>query len=154
MLKSGGCVSCKPPGMFAVVHPEQACASSPPSGSGQVFFTESSSRVFSVRQRWTSCSSRTQCPLWFSLSHPVPLGIDAFVLPWLVLRLYAFPLVKLIPAALCRVRECGIRLLVLAILDVVLTVHFPGGANPVGDSYQDRPASQFQGRILHPHPRT
>ncbi len=33
----------------------------------------------------------TQCPLWFSLSHPASLGIDALVHPWTDMKLYAFP---------------------------------------------------------------
>ncbi|KAI2650209.1 hypothetical protein H4Q32_000145 [Labeo rohita] len=32
-----------------------------------------------------------QCPLWFSLVHPAPLGLDAMVQTWPRLRLYAFP---------------------------------------------------------------
>ncbi len=37
-----------------------------------------------------------------TVCHPVPLGIDAFAHPWLDLRLYAFPPIKLIPAGLCQ----------------------------------------------------
>ncbi len=33
----------------------------------------------------------SQCPLWFSLTHPAPLGLDAMVQIRLRLRLYAFP---------------------------------------------------------------
>ncbi|KAI2664009.1 Transposon Ty3-G Gag-Pol polyprotein [Labeo rohita] len=33
----------------------------------------------------------TQCPLWYSLVHPAPLGLDAMVQTWPRLRLYAFP---------------------------------------------------------------
>ncbi|KAI2650039.1 Transposon Ty3-G Gag-Pol polyprotein [Labeo rohita] len=32
-----------------------------------------------------------QCPLWFSLVHPAPLGLDAMTQTWPRLRLYAFP---------------------------------------------------------------
>ncbi len=56
----------------------------------------------------------SQCPLWFSLSSPAPLGIDALAHPWLDRRLYAFSPVKLIPAVLCRVKESGVRLLLVA----------------------------------------
>ncbi len=56
----------------------------------------------------------SQCSLWFSLNSPAPLGIDAFVHPWPNVRLYVFPQVKLIPAALCRVKESGVRLLLVA----------------------------------------
>lgn len=40
----------------------------------------------------------SQCPLWFSLRPPAPLGVDALAHPWPRLRLYAFPPIKLIPA--------------------------------------------------------
>ncbi|KAK3568430.1 hypothetical protein QTP86_006944 [Hemibagrus guttatus] len=33
----------------------------------------------------------THCPLWYSLSHPAPLGLDALVQTWLRLHLYTFP---------------------------------------------------------------
>ncbi len=33
----------------------------------------------------------SQCPLWFSLSFPMTLGIDAFAHPWPNVSLYAFP---------------------------------------------------------------
>ncbi len=33
----------------------------------------------------------SQCPLWFSLSFPTTLGIDAFATPWANVSLYAFP---------------------------------------------------------------
>ncbi len=56
----------------------------------------------------------SQCPLWFSLSSPATLGIDAFAHPWPNMRLYAFPPVKLIPAVLCRVKVSGVCLLLIA----------------------------------------
>ncbi len=31
------------------------------------------------------------CPLWLSLTHPDPLGLDAMVQTWPRLCLYAFP---------------------------------------------------------------
>ncbi|KAI5086595.1 NACHT, LRR and PYD domains-containing protein 12-like, partial [Silurus meridionalis] len=39
----------------------------------------------------------SHCPLWFSLSHPAPLGLDAMVQSWPRLRLYAFPPIALLP---------------------------------------------------------
>ncbi len=60
----------------------------------------------------------TQCPLWFSLSHPTSLGIDALVHPWPDMKLYAFPPVKLIPAVLRRVKMWTFP-------DVVLGVNLP-----------------------------
>ncbi len=56
----------------------------------------------------------TQCPLWFSLSHPISLGIDALVYPWSAMKLYAFPPVKLISAVLRRVKTCRLCLLLVA----------------------------------------
>ncbi len=56
----------------------------------------------------------SQCPLWFSLSFPTTLGIDAFAHPWPNVSLYAFPPIKLIPAVLCRVKVSGARLLLIA----------------------------------------
>ncbi len=32
----------------------------------------------------------SHCPLWFSLTHPAPLGLDAMVQTWLRLHLYGF----------------------------------------------------------------
>ncbi len=56
----------------------------------------------------------TQCPLWFSLSFPTTLGIDAFAHPWPNVSLYAFPPIKLIPAVLYRVKVSDARLLLIA----------------------------------------
>ncbi len=58
----------------------------------------------------------SQCPLWFSLSFPTTLGIDAFAHPWPNVSLYAFLPIKLIPAVLCRVKVSSARLLLIAIL--------------------------------------
>ncbi len=55
-----------------------------------------------------------QCPLWYSLLHPAPLGLDAKVQTWPRLRLYAFPPVALLPGVLERVRRDGVRLLFVA----------------------------------------
>ncbi len=57
----------------------------------------------------------TQCPLWFSLSHPVSLGIYVLAHPWPDMKLYAFTPVKLIPAVLRRVKTCGLRLLLVTL---------------------------------------
>ncbi len=56
----------------------------------------------------------SQCPLWFSLSSPTTLGIDAFAHWWPNVMLYAFPPIKLIPAVLCRVKVSSARLLLIA----------------------------------------
>ncbi|KAL0162339.1 hypothetical protein M9458_041735, partial [Cirrhinus mrigala] len=55
-----------------------------------------------------------QCPLWFSLIHPAPLGLDAMVQMWPRLHLYAFPPIALLPGVLERVRRDGVRLLLVA----------------------------------------
>ncbi len=36
-------------------------------------------------------SQTSHCPLWLSLTHPAPLGLDAMVQTWPRLRLYTFP---------------------------------------------------------------
>ncbi|KAI2668352.1 Transposon Ty3-G Gag-Pol polyprotein [Labeo rohita] len=56
----------------------------------------------------------TQCPLWCSLVHPAPLGLDAMVQTWPRLRLYAFPPIALLPGVLERVRRDGVSLLLVA----------------------------------------
>ncbi|KAL0183805.1 hypothetical protein M9458_019501, partial [Cirrhinus mrigala] len=52
-----------------------------------------------------------QCPLWFSLVHPAPLGLDAMAQTWPRLRLYAFPPIALLPGVLETVRRDGVSLL-------------------------------------------
>ncbi len=113
---------------------KQACTPSPPLGSGQVPLFENGSRPRSLelrsrlsvkteaqvgrvdveRPNGSPDSSQESSPLWFSLSSPEPLGIDAFIHPWPDMRLYKIPPVKLIPAVLVRVRETGVRLLLVA----------------------------------------
>ncbi|KAI2648070.1 hypothetical protein H4Q32_018072 [Labeo rohita] len=56
----------------------------------------------------------TQCPLWYSLVHRAPLGLDAMVQTWPRLRLYAFPPIALLPGVLERVRRDGVSLLLVA----------------------------------------
>ncbi|KAI2645393.1 Sialin [Labeo rohita] len=46
-----------------------------------------------------------QCPLWYSLAHPAPLGLDAMVQTWPRLCLYAFPPIALLPEVLKRIRR-------------------------------------------------
>ncbi len=126
----GGSVPHKPSGRFTVAHPGQACAPSSPLVPRQVPFFEGSSRSgntepcgrFSVETETQAgrvdvepsdgipvldlfaSQESTQCPLWFSLSFPTTLGIDAFAHPWPNVSLYTFPPIKLIPAVLCRVK--------------------------------------------------
>ncbi|XP_048030341.1 uncharacterized protein LOC125257733 [Megalobrama amblycephala] len=56
----------------------------------------------------------SHCPLWFSLTHPAPLGLDAMVQTWPRLRLYAFPPIALLPGVLERVRRDQVRLILIA----------------------------------------
>ncbi len=138
----GGCVPHKPPRRFTVAHPGQACAPSSPLVPRQVplpgilnlaadFLSRQKLRPGewmlnhqTVSQIWDlfgkaevdlfASQESSQCPLWFSLSFPTTLGIDAFAHPWPNVSLYAFPPIKLIPAVLCRVKVSGARLLLIA----------------------------------------
>ncbi len=166
----GGCVPHKPSGGFTVAHPGQACAPSSPLVPGQVPLFEGGSRSgnteprgrFSVETEtqagrmdvepsdgipdlrfvWQSgsgslCFSRV---IWFSLSFPTTLGIDAFAHPWPNVILYAFPPIKLIPAVLCRVKgeQCPSpsHSPILALPDLVLGVNSPLVSVSLGDSDQ------------------
>jgi hypothetical protein len=72
-------------------------------------------RVFGQAQVDLFATQETaQCPLWYSLRHPAPLGLDAMVQAWPRLRLYAFPPIALLPGVLERVRRDGHRLLLVA----------------------------------------
>ncbi len=72
-------------------------------------------RVFGQAQvdLFATCQT-SHCPLWFSLTHPAPLGLDAMVQTWPRLHLYAFPPIALLPGVLERVRRDGVRLLLVA----------------------------------------
>jgi len=56
----------------------------------------------------------SHCPLWFSLTHPAPLGLDAMTQMWPRLHLYAFPPIALLPGVLERVRRDRVPLLLIA----------------------------------------
>ena len=68
-----------------------------------------------VKQIWTrfyeaevdlfASQQTAQCPLYFSLSHPAPLGLDAMAHSWPKMCLYAFPPVALLPRVLASVRQ-------------------------------------------------
>ncbi len=97
-----------------------------------------------------------QYPLWFSLSCPAPLGIDAFAHTWPDRRLYAFPPVKLIPAVLCKVKESGVRLLLVApfwpsqtwLSELIPLLYRLPWDIPIRQDL----LSQLQGKIWHPQP--
>ncbi len=98
----------------------------------------------------------SQCPLWFSLSFPTTLGIDAFAHSWLYVSLYAFPPIKLIPAVLCRVKVSGARLLLIApfwpsqtwFSELIPLLYRPPWEIPIRRDL----LSQLQGKIWHPQP--
>ncbi len=107
--------------------------------------------------RWSAIEYRHFLSrLWFSLSSPATLGIDAFAHPWPNMRLYAFPPVKLIPAVLCRVKVSGVRLLLIApfwpsqtwFSELVPLLYRPPLEIPIRRDL----LSQLQGRIWHPQP--
>ena len=97
-----------------------------------------------------------QCPLWFSLVHPAPLGLDAMVQTWPRLRLYAFPPIALLPGVLARVRRDGVRLLLVApfwpgrvwFADLVSLLDGSPWEIPIRTDL----LSQAQGTIIHPRP--
>ncbi len=97
-----------------------------------------------------------QCPLWFSMSSPAPLGIDAFAHPWPNVRLYTFPPAKLIPAVLCRVKESGLLLLLVDpfwpsqtwFSELIPLLYRPPWEIPIRQDL----LSQLQGKIWHPQP--
>ncbi len=65
-------------------------------------------RVFGQAQVDLFATRETpQCPLWYSLTHPAPLGLDAMVQTWQRLHLYTFPPITLLPGVLERVRRDG-----------------------------------------------
>jgi hypothetical protein len=98
----------------------------------------------------------THCPLWFSLTHPAPLGLDAMVQTWPRLRLYAFPPIALLPAVLERVRQDGVSLLLVApfwparvwFSDIILLLAGPPWQIPLRRDL----LSQAGGSVLHPRP--
>ncbi|KAL0172227.1 hypothetical protein M9458_032538, partial [Cirrhinus mrigala] len=93
-----------------------------------------------------------QCPHWFSLNHPAPLGLDAMVQTWPRLCLYAFPPIALLPGVLERVRR-GVPSFsspVLAGPSMVLGPDFPPRRLSLGDSRQE--GSPLTGGGHHPAP--
>ncbi len=137
----GGSVPHKP-------HPGQACM---PSSVSQIW------NLFGkVEVDLFASQDSSQCPLWFFLSFPASLGIDAFAHPWPNVSLYAFPPIKLIPAVLCRVKVSGARLLLIApfwpsqtwFSELTPLLYRPPWEIPIRRDL----LSQLQGRIWHPQP--
>ncbi len=114
-------------------------------------------RVFGQAQVDLFATRQTShCPLWFSLTHPAPLGLDAMVQTWPRLRLYAFPPIALLPGVLERVRRDGVRLLLVApfwpgrvwFSDLISLLDGSPWEIPVRRDL----LSQAEGMILHPRP--
>lgn len=72
----------------------------------------------------------THCPLWFSLIPSAPLVLDAMVQMWLRQRLYAFPLITLLPGVLPRVHQEGLWLILVAQFWPFLKDHLSDGLTP------------------------
>ncbi len=98
----------------------------------------------------------SQCPLWFSMSFPTTLGIDAFAHLWPNVSLYVFPPIKLILAVLCRVKVSSARLLLIApfwpsqtwFSELTPLLYRSPWEIPVRRDL----LSQLQGKIWHPQP--
>ncbi len=98
----------------------------------------------------------SQCLLWFSLSSPTTLGIDAFAHPWPNVMLYMFLPIKLIPAVLCRVKMSSARLLLIApfwpsqtwFAELTPLLYRSPWEIPIRRDL----LSQLQSRIWHPQP--
>ncbi len=94
----------------------------------------------------------SHCPLWFSLTHPAPLGLEAMVQTWPRIRLYAFPLIALLPEVLERVRRDRVLLLLIA-------PRWPGRVwfsdlISAGTPRQDGPSVPSRGLDISPPTRT
>ncbi|XP_053089198.1 uncharacterized protein LOC117597041 [Pangasianodon hypophthalmus] len=106
-------------------------------------------RVFGQAQVDLFATQETShCPLWFSLTHPAPLGLDAMVQTWPRMRLYAFS-----AFFLERVRRDGVHLLLVApFWSMVLGPDFPSRRLSMGDSRQEGSPLTGGGRHLPPPP--
>ncbi len=96
------------------------------------------------------------CPLWFSLTHPAPLGQEVRVQTWPMLRLYAFPPIALLPGVLEGVRRDRVLLLLIApqwsgrvwFPDLISLLDGPPLELPIRRDL----LSQAGDSIFHPHP--
>ncbi len=114
-------------------------------------------RVFGQAQVDLFATHQTShCPLWYSLTHPAPLGLDAMVQTWPRLRLYTFPPIALLPGVLERVHRDGVRLLLVApfwpgrvwFSDLISLLDGSPWEIPVRRDL----LSQAEGMIFHPRP--
>ncbi len=123
----------------------------PPRGGGADMEGVGQAQVDLFASRETS-----HCPLWFSLTHPAPLGLDAMTQMWPRLHLYAFPPIALLPGVLERVRRDRVPLLLIA-PRWPGRVWFPNlfsllDGPPLGLPVRRDLLSQAGGSIFHPHP--
>ncbi len=114
-------------------------------------------RVFGQAQVDLFATRQTShCPLWYSLTHPAPLGLDAMVQMWPRLRLYAFPPNCSAPGS-SRESAPGrgpavASSPVLAGPSMVLGPDFSPRRLPMGDSSQERSPLTSGGYDLSPPP--
>ncbi len=112
-------------------------------------------RVFGQAQVDLFATRQTShCPLWYSLTHPAPLGLDAMVQTWPRLRLYA--LYRSAPGS-SRESAPGrgpavASSPVLAGPSMVLGPDFSPRRLPMGDSSQERSPLTSGGHDLSPPP--
>ncbi len=98
----------------------------------------------------------SHCPLWFSLTYPAPLAMDAMAQTWPRLHLYAFPPIALLPGVLERVRQDRVLLLLIAprwpgrvwFPDLISLLDGPPLVLPIRKDL----LSQAGGSIFHPQP--
>ncbi len=113
-------------------------------------------RVFGQAQVDLFATHQTShCPLWYSLTHPAPLGLDAMVQTWPRLRLYAFPPIALLPGVLESAPGRGPAVAsspVLAGPSMVLGPDFSPRRLSMGDSSQERSPLTSGGYDLSPPP--
>lgn len=97
------------------------------------------------------------CPMFFSLQdEDAPLGVDALAHPWPNVLLYAFPPLCLITPTLFRVKEQGLRLILIAprwprapwLAEIIPLLH----AQPWPLPLRTDLLSQANGEIYHPRP--
>ncbi|KAI2647949.1 Transposon Ty3-G Gag-Pol polyprotein [Labeo rohita] len=81
-----------------------------------------------------------QCHHWCSLTYPAPLGLDAMVQMWPRLRLYAFPLIALLPGVLERDRfSTGLAHSILKVYVAAISAyHAPLGGSSVAVLFHTR----------------
>ncbi len=100
----------------------------------------------------------SHCPLWFSLTHPTPLGLDAMTQTWPRFRLYAFPPIALLPGVLERVRGDRVPLLLIAPsgarAEYGSQIYYPFSAGLLWISRQEGPSVPSGGLDISPPSRT